>query len=149
VKSCFALIGVICVGFVVIFGVMFANNFEKEKTRLEAQNEAARMHNAEVAAEEAKRGGKPPKKGTPPKPVAEVADESGGRFTQAKFDRLNDGISYESAVKILGAPGKLASSVKAGDIKIVMYTWQNEDGSNLNAQFQNNKLVTKAQFGLQ
>ena len=29
-----------------------------------------------------------------------------------------------------------------------MYMWQNSDGSNMNAMFQNDKLVNKAQFGL-
>jgi len=30
-----------------------------------------------------------------------------------------------------------------------MYQWVNPGGSNMNAMFQNNKLIEKAQFGLQ
>jgi hypothetical protein len=30
----------------------------------------------------------------------------------------------------------------------VMYIWKNSDGSNMNALFQNGKLLNKAQFGL-
>lgn len=33
-------------------------------------------------------------------------------------------------------------------IETVMYQWVNRNGSNMNAMFQNNKLVQKAQFGL-
>ncbi len=33
-------------------------------------------------------------------------------------------------------------------IKTVMHQWMNSDGSNMNAMFQNDKLVQKAQFGL-
>jgi hypothetical protein len=29
-----------------------------------------------------------------------------------------------------------------------MYAWQNADGSNMNAMFQNDRLISKAQFGL-
>jgi hypothetical protein len=29
-----------------------------------------------------------------------------------------------------------------------MYSWQNDSGSNMNAMFQNGKLVNKAQLGL-
>jgi len=35
-----------------------------------------------------------------------------------------------------------------GEIVTVMYQWQNRDGSNMNAMFQNDSLMCKAQYGL-
>jgi hypothetical protein len=39
-------------------------------------------------------------------------------------------------------------TVELAGIKTVMYSWQNPDGSNMNAMFQDDKLVSKAQFML-
>jgi septal ring-binding cell division protein DamX len=60
----------------------------------------------------------------------------------------NDEVTYEEVVKIIGFEGTEMSSTEIGGIKTIMYSWQNDDGSNMNAMFQNNKLNTKAQFGL-
>ncbi len=68
--------------------------------------------------------------------------------TKAEFDQLQEGMTYEQAVAIIGASGELQSSSDVVEIKTVMYSWMNSNGSNMNAMFQNNKLVTKAQFGL-
>ena len=75
--------------------------------------------------------------------------------SKANYDRLTNGMSYSNAVKIIGfsgeemsrnhidgAPGVMES------IDTVMYSWQNRDGTNMNAMFQNDKLMQKSQFGL-
>jgi len=68
--------------------------------------------------------------------------------TKAEFDRLQEGITYEQAVQIIGAPGEVQSSSDLAGIKTVMYGWANANGSNMNAMFQNGALIQKAQFGL-
>jgi hypothetical protein len=68
--------------------------------------------------------------------------------TKAKFDRIADGMTYEQVVGIIGASGELLSSNNIAGFKTVMYSWKNANGSNMNAIFQNGKLIQKAQFGL-
>jgi hypothetical protein len=87
---------------------------------------------------------------TPPKPKA-----SAQVVTRAKYDRLDNGMSYRQAVAVIGAEGEeLARNRVEGapgvmeSVETVMYAWTNADGSNMNAMFQNDKLMQKAQFGL-
>jgi hypothetical protein len=68
--------------------------------------------------------------------------------TKAEFDTLSEGMTYEEAIRIIGAAGELQSSSDLAGHKTVMYSWMNANGSNMNAMFQNGKLITKAQFGL-
>jgi hypothetical protein len=84
-----------------------------------------------------------------------AAGSSSDVVTLAEYQSLADGISYETAVSIIGAPGVESARNKIDGIPgvmettiTVMYTWQNKDGGNMNAMFQNNKLNQKAQFGL-
>jgi len=66
----------------------------------------------------------------------------------AKYDAIKSGMTYEEAISVLGASGEeLSRSEIAGNVS-VMYAWKNSDGSNMNALFQNGKLISKAQFGL-
>jgi hypothetical protein len=68
--------------------------------------------------------------------------------TKAEFDQLREGMSYEDAARVIGASGELLSSSEIAGYKTVMYSWMNSNGSNMNAMFQNGRLVNKAQFGL-
>jgi len=77
------------------------------------------------------------------------------RITKSKYDLIFPGASYETVVKILGVEGEEISSSYVEGIEGVMesttikiYSWENDDGSNMNATFENNKLTNKAQFGL-
>lgn len=85
------------------------------------------------------------------KPAAEEAapttPEASG-VSKASFDSLRSGMSYAQAVKIIGSDGEVMSSTDIGGIETVMYVWKNWDGSNMNAMFQNDAMVSKAQFGL-
>ena len=70
--------------------------------------------------------------------------------TKAKFDRLEDGMSYAAAVKVLGAEGEVMSTSKMAGVKTTMYMWKGTSfGGNMNAMFQNDKLITKSQMGLE
>jgi hypothetical protein len=68
--------------------------------------------------------------------------------TRAEFDQLREGMSYEDAARVIGASGELHGSSDIAGYKTVMYSWMNGDGSNMNAMFQNGRLVNKAQSGL-
>jgi len=75
--------------------------------------------------------------------------------TLEKYHKIATGMSYSQVVEIIGAPGTEMSRNEMPAIPgampgilTVMFMWQNSDGSNMNAMFQNNKLISKAQFGL-
>lgn len=75
--------------------------------------------------------------------------------SKSDFDRIRHGMSYWEVVGIIGTSGEEISSNKIDgvpsvmeSIHTVMYMWKNRDGSNMNAIFQNDKLIQKAQFGL-
>jgi hypothetical protein len=68
--------------------------------------------------------------------------------TKADYDQIREGMTYERVCSIIGAPGEELSRSDLFDITTVMYSWTNANGSNMNAMFQNNCLVNKAQFGL-
>ena len=68
---------------------------------------------------------------------------------------LSEGMTYGEAVSIIGAQGVEQASSHTDAIEGVMeplsikaYSWQNADGSNMNAMFQNDRMMNKAQFGL-
>ena len=70
--------------------------------------------------------------------------------TLAGFETLRTGMSLADVERVLRASGTELSRSEIGDITTVMYTWQGEGilGANMNAMFQNNRLISKAQFGL-
>jgi hypothetical protein len=58
-------------------------------------------------------------------------------------------MSYAEAVRILGKEGTEVSRNELAGIVTVMYQWESRFGvANMNAMFQDDKLVQKAQFGL-
>lgn len=70
--------------------------------------------------------------------------------TMANYNKLRDGITYAQAVAILGKEGTEISSNNIAGIKTVMYEWKGDGwGTNMNAMFQDGKLISKAQFGLE
>lgn len=73
----------------------------------------------------------------------------------SQYNQIQPGMSYSQVVAIIGTSGTEMSSNRIEgvpgvmeSIETVMYSWQNEDGSNMNAMFQNGSLISKAQFGL-
>lgn len=71
--------------------------------------------------------------------------------TMAGFNALENGMSYEDAVTILGRAGEKMSESEIGGVQTVMYQWKADRGSlgaNMNAMFQDGKLILKAQAGL-
>lgn len=70
------------------------------------------------------------------------------KITMSEFRQLEDGMSYDQVYEIIGYHGEEVSSSDIAGIKTVMVAWQNDDGGNANAMFQNGELITRAQFGL-
>lgn len=66
----------------------------------------------------------------------------------ADYNAITEGMSYAEVKNIIDSPGVELSRSDVAGYSTVLYAWQNEDGSNMNAMFQNGSLVTKAQFGL-
>ena len=76
-------------------------------------------------------------------------------FTRMMYDTIAVGMTYDEVTRILGYTGEEMSSNRiegvpgiTPSIDTKMYQWVNSDGTNMNAIFQNNKLVQKAQWGL-
>lgn len=83
--------------------------------------------------------------GTEPRRV----NPRGPVVTAAEYAQLETGMSYDDAVGVIGAPGEELSSNELAGTRTVMYMWQNRNGTNMNAMFQNDSLVQKSQFGLE
>ena len=75
--------------------------------------------------------------------------ETKSKLTLDKFNKVQTNMSYKEVVKILGSKGKVLSESEVGGIKTVMYQWDGSFGANMNAMFQKDKLISKAQFGLE
>jgi hypothetical protein len=69
-------------------------------------------------------------------------------LSKANYLRISEGMTYREVVAILGEPGEEMSRSDIAGITTVMYGWKRWNGANMNAMFQNDALVTKAQFGL-
>jgi len=75
--------------------------------------------------------------------------------TFSQYNQIQTGMTYEQVVSIIGKHGEEMSQNRMEgvpgvmpSITTIMYQWVNENGSNMNAIFQNNALIQKAQFGL-
>jgi hypothetical protein len=68
--------------------------------------------------------------------------------THAQYDQISEGMTYEQVRSIIGTAGNELSRSNIAGVTTVMYAWTNSNGSNMNAMFQNNRLINKAQFGL-
>jgi hypothetical protein len=70
-------------------------------------------------------------------------------ITREKYSQIENGMSYQQVVGIIGCGGEETAKNNIGFVETVMYQWINSDGSNMNALFQNDGLIQKAQFGLE
>ena len=76
------------------------------------------------------------------------AVESQRVVTMDEFTRIREGMTYAQVRNIIGAAGTELSRTTMLGTTTIMYSWTNDDFSNMNAMFQNDALVSKAQFGL-
>lgn len=126
--GCLGIIGLVVL--VVIIGIAASGGDDAAKTSSDKSNTT----NEPAAKEE-------PKKESPE-----------GVVTKEKFEQIKDGMTYEEVVALVGAEGKLLSETgtKGDSLHTAMYEFE-ADGvlSNVNMTFQGEKLVNKAQFGLE
>ena len=64
------------------------------------------------------------------------------RLTQDNFNKIQDGMTYEEVVSILGEPTD-SKGVGAGSLSASSVTWEN-DSARANIKFLNNKVQLKA-----
>jgi hypothetical protein len=87
--------------------------------------------------------------------VLDSVDNMEDVVTYSEYQRIQDGMTYQQVVSIIGQAGEEISRNNIDGIpgvmesvETVMYSWENWDGTNMNVIFQNNELFQKAQFGL-
>lgn len=68
----------------------------------------------------------------------------------AQFSRLQNGMTYQQVISITGCEGNLLSSSEMAGFKTEILAWSGAGGwgANMNAMFQNGRMVSKAQLGL-
>jgi hypothetical protein len=70
--------------------------------------------------------------------------------TMAQYSAIKPRMSKGDVVSILGCTGTEISSGDMAGIRTEMISWKGSSlGANMNAMFQNNRLISKAQFGLE
>lgn len=127
---------------------------EKQKAAEEkaAADKAKQEADAKAAAEKKEAEEAQAKQAAAEKAAAEKALDAEG-ISKAEFNEIQNGMTYEEVVSIIGVEGELLSEVgeKGTQFYTVMYVWYGETGlgANANALFQGGKLNSKAQFGLE
>ncbi|MCS7463100.1 DUF3862 domain-containing protein [Paenibacillus doosanensis] len=86
-------------------------------------------------------------------PAAVTKSGEAVTITKDKFEAVENGMTYEKVVQVVGGPGELMSEAgKKGDaMHTVVYSYKGEGSAGANAifTFQGGKLAAKAQAGLQ
>ncbi len=80
-----------------------------------------------------------------------TADERFGythNIEYSDYKQVQTGMSYKKIVSIIGAEGVEISNLNLAGIKNTIYQWKNSNGSNITLTFQNDKLISKIQIGL-
>ncbi|MBC9782947.1 DUF3862 domain-containing protein [Heliobacterium chlorum] len=83
------------------------------------------------------------KKVTPTETVVTLGKKS--NITLEKYNKLDKGMTYEEAVKIMGKPGQETREENSSEVKCL---WKNSDNTSAEATFKDGKLTTKKQEGL-
>ena len=68
----------------------------------------------------------------------------------AQFAQLHVGMTYAEAIAVIGCAGDVMVDQSAGQPPTMMYGWQGHGipGANMNAMFQDGRLIMKRQFGI-
>lgn len=89
---------------------------------------------------------------TPTPTPAPEPPKNSPKISKAEFDQIQNGMSYEEIVKIIGGEGEIMSEAgeKGSPYYSVLYKYEGEGefGANANFMFQGGKLLSKAQYGL-
>jgi hypothetical protein len=68
----------------------------------------------------------------------------------AQFAQLQVGMTYAETITVIGCAGEVMVDHSAGQPSTIMYGWQGHGipGANMNAMFQDGRLIMKRQFGI-
>ena len=81
----------------------------------------------------------------------DLSEATAELITLDEFNTIQNGMSYEEVVEIIGSEGEASSTATVGDITTSIYMWKGKGsvGANANVTFIDNKVTAKAQFGLE
>ncbi len=80
-------------------------------------------------------------------PASSPSTRSSG-LTKAKFEQLQNGMSYKEVVSILGKEGVEVSSSQIGKTKITSMRWQDPNNEVIYVNFTNDKMTFKSEANL-
>lgn len=71
-------------------------------------------------------------------------------MSMEEYNKIQTGMTYKKVVEITGGEGTELSSNEIGGYKTIIYKWDGEGsiGANANIIFQNDAVMSKAQYGL-
>jgi len=78
----------------------------------------------------------------------EVSEVLTNFATKDKYERIRNGMNYDSVREIMGGDGEERSRSVVAGISTAAYAWSNPDGGNMLVIFQDGRLVQKSQAGL-
>ncbi|HQU86008.1 MAG TPA: hypothetical protein PKY59_22970 [Pyrinomonadaceae bacterium] len=88
----------------------------------------------------------------PPTPVSTNTStkptEANSGLTKAKFEQLKVGMKKSEVVDILGDEGSEVSTTTGGGMTYSTYKWDGENYASIIIVFQNDKVMSKTQYGL-
>lgn len=92
-------------------------------------------------------------KSEPPPPPVSVnsntkTSESSSGLTKAKFEQLKVGMKKSEVEDILGSAGSEVSTTTGGGMTFSTYKWEGENFASVIIVFQNEKVMSKTQYGL-
>lgn len=65
-----------------------------------------------------------------------------------KFAKIENGMTYDEVVSIIGSEGSEQSTNEIGGVKTTMYEWESDGWGVATITFQNGKVTNKTQFGV-
>ena len=78
-----------------------------------------------------------------------VGSDDGVKVNMDMFNQIENGMTYEQVVEILGGEGQLLSETELAGITMAIYTWDGESlFSTCQVTFQNGAVSSKSQYGL-
>ena len=79
----------------------------------------------------------------------EIDNSSPDKMTLDKFNQIENGMSYEEVVDIVGSEGTLSTESSYGNQTMKIYYWYaSNDIANATVTFMNNEVTAKSQIGL-
>lgn len=85
----------------------------------------------------------------PSSPSSSTPAPASKKITLAQYNQIKDGMKYAEVVAILGSEGKPVSENKIGSYKTEAFSWDAGTFASVSVILQNNKVMSKSQFGLE